>query len=331
MALIFMDGFEGGDLSLWDLSYGAAIIAAPSGLDGSYACDLKTTSAAHVSKRFATKSEIYIAFKYKFAAATEPAYQQPIVTFVKGENKLASLVRSSGTPHTLGAALGLAGTTLATSTTAPALNSIYDIEIHYKPHDTEGIFQVKINGTLEIDFTGDTTAADSTVDGVYFGQFPGIGFLGQIGNLDNVFMDDANWIGRYLIQRLVLAGEGTYSGYSGAYTAADEVPASDTDALETNEGDILSTYPTGDLTGSIETVKAVQVQARVESEGPVTPKNVKVVLKSGNTVSLSGGKPVPYGGDPHSVAHIWETDPNDSGAWNPDKANNLEIGAQSAS
>ena len=60
------------------------------------------------------------------------------------------------------------GTLLATGTMAVNVAPLL-IEVHYKPHDTAGVFQVRVGGVLDIDFNGDTTDGATAIDGIRVG------------------------------------------------------------------------------------------------------------------------------------------------------------------
>ena len=58
---------------------------------------------------------------------------------------------------------------MATGAIAVNVGTPVLIEVHYKPHNTEGVFQVKVGGILDIDFTGDTTDGATAIDGIRVG------------------------------------------------------------------------------------------------------------------------------------------------------------------
>jgi hypothetical protein len=146
---------------------------------------------------------------------------------------------------------------------------------------------------------------------------------------DDIILDDANWIGPTSIQGLVPTGAGATTGFTpstGAnYAAVDEVPASDADYVYTNTPNVVDTYALGNLTGTINSVKAVQVQARCMQEGsPAVPK-VQLVTRPASTDRVSASKSVQTF-VPKSVFNIWELNPEDSAAWEQADVDGMEIG-----
>jgi hypothetical protein len=88
--------------------------------------------------------------------------------------------------------------------------------------------------------------------------------------IDDVIFDDSTWVGPSSIQGLVPTGAGATTQFDPStgsnYACVDEVPASDTDYIYTNTANDVDTYACGNLTGTINSVKAVQVQARCMQE-----------------------------------------------------------------
>ena len=77
MARVFIDGFEAGDLKLWESNSGASLATGIDGMDGTYCLDLKIPQEI-LSKKFPSKSEYFVAFKYKQASGT---YNPGIMSF----------------------------------------------------------------------------------------------------------------------------------------------------------------------------------------------------------------------------------------------------------
>lgn len=149
---------------------------------------------------------------------------------------------------------------------------------------------------------------------------------------DNIILDDANWIGDTKIQAIHPTGAGTTTQWTpsaGAnYTCVDEIPAVDTDWVETNTINLTDTYASSNLTGVIDNIKCVQVQARSMKEGAPTPLNIDLVVNSAGTDYLSTDKAV------QSVTYkpiyfIWETDPATATPWLEATVNAAEIGIKS--
>jgi len=323
MARIFMDGFESGGLDQFTSSSGATVVST-SGLsmDGNYCLEC-TGSGDYVQSSLSADDEMYFAFLYRPAAIS----YNYLISFYSGSSKLMSINFESGS--FLGAKVD--SSLVAVSSISLSANVTYLVEGYYKIANSGGRIVCKLNGIVVIDYTGDTLPLTYTqFNSVRFG-YTGTNMNGS-AYYDNIILDSANWIGKTYIQGLAVTGAGTTTQLTPStgsnYTCVDEIPASDTDYVYSNTVDQLDTYAAGNLTGTIGTIKAVQVQSRVVKEGTATPQNVKLAVRSGATDYVSADKVVPT--TAATVASIWETDPATSAAWSESNVNAVEIGVKTA-
>ena len=214
MARVFIDGFESGKTELWDLVVGAWIVTGIAGMDGTYclSCDSFGDYYAH---------KYYLAFRYRGDAAS---YASSMCYFFNGATQLAR-VRRNPTTGFLEVRRGTgSGTLLATGTIAVNVGTPILIEVHYKPHDTAGVFQVRVGGVLDINFNGDTT------DGIRVG---GDGGYYSSCWFDNVVLDNAAWPGDTRIQAIRPSAPGALTEWDttvGAnWDCVEEIPYFDTD------------------------------------------------------------------------------------------------------
>ena len=326
MARVFIDGFEAGDAKLWENVSGATVSAASTyGMDGSYC--IYMAEYQYITKTLPSASEYYLAFIYR---PTNTNNTLNIMQYFSGATQIAMLTRNVST-YVLEARRGAGGgTLLASSATTLIVNTNYLIEVRYKPADSGGVFQVKINGALEINFSGDTTDGATTIDSLRFGCSPNStwGWMAY----DNIIVDDAAWIGNTRIQAIVPTGAGNSAQLTPStgnnWACVDEKPPSETDYVSTNVVDQLDTYAAGDLAGTIGTVKCVQVQTLAKAEGAPTPTNFKLAVRVGGTDYLSTNKP------PLTISKqlyaVWETNPNTAAAWTEAGVNGMEFGVKSA-
>lgn len=319
MARVFIDGFEAGDLKLWDAAPGTSVVAAVSGMDGSY-CLYISASGEYVKKTIPSNDEYYVAFLYRPVDVT---WSKDICCFYNGTTLLGSL-RRNGTTNVLEIYRGV--TLVETGTISNFINTTYLIEVCYKPAENpNGVFQVKVNGVLDIDFSGDTTDGPIAIDGFQLG----LDAWTSYGYYDNIVIDDATWPGNTKIQAIVPTGAGASTQWAPSagsnYACVDEVPASETDYVSTNTAGHLDTYAAGDLTGDIENIKCVQVQALAVKEGAPTPLNLELAVKSGATTYLSADQAVPATTS-QALSALWELDPATAAPWEIAAVNALEIG-----
>lgn len=325
MARIFIDGFESGGDDLWDAESNATVISSAGlDMDGDYCLDLNA-GAEYLEKNITADDEMYFAFLYRPTAATTS--EQMLVLYSDG-NLMIHLRRAG---NLIKVYRGLI-TELDAGTHALSINTTYLIEVRIKIADSGGRVEVKVNGVSDIDFTGDTKESTYTqFNRVRLGNGPSASYT-TFAYFDNFIMDDAAWIGDTKIQKILPTGAGTTTGWTPSagsnYACVDERPASDADYVSINANDTVDTYAAGDMAGSINSVKCVQVQSRTESDGAPTPTNLKLAVRSGGTDYFSGDKAVPA--SPAGLCHLWENNPADAAAWEEADVNAVEIGIKSA-
>ena len=324
MARIFIDGFEAGDLKLWDTVGNDAAIAA-GGMDGSYCLNLNTISIsylAYVEKIVPSAAEYYVAFTHKGGTAY-PDYIRAILSFYNGTTLLGRITRNI-TSGFLEVRRG--DTVIATGGVYVSKTATTLIEVRYKPH-SDGVFQVRVNGVLDITFSGNTTSGFVTIDRIRFGSISSDGWPNCW--IDNVVIDNAAWPGNTKIQGLVVNGAGAANEWAPSgdlnYQCVDEKPVSFDDFVSTNTIGHKDTYGIGALTGSIESIKAVQVQATAVKEGNPTPANLQLATRVGGADYFGGDNAIPTAAK--AVSKLWELNPAlIATAWDEDAVNAIEIG-----
>jgi len=332
VARLFIDGFEAGDYNLWNtVNVPAAISVTTSGSPASGSYHVSITSSSnypYLEKNLgSTKTELYVKFRYK--PYSQHSYNKHLLTFRDGAGTvIASLARNTTSYKLEARRGGNAGTLLATGTAALQLDTYYLIEVRYKPLDSGGVFQVKVDGILDIDYSGDTTNGNQNVQYVRIGSSAETGVY-CYAYFDDVVIDDANWIGNSRIQGIRPNGAGNSTQWDPSagnnWDCVDEVPLSDTDYVSTNVTDEIDLYALGNLAGSVGSVKCIQVQARAAYEGTPIPTKQQLAVRtnSNNYFSSSQSPPSAFG---MPIRNIWETNPNTSAAWTESEINALEAG-----
>jgi len=321
MARVFIDGFESGRLDLWDSSNNASVTAAATGMDGSYCLYCNASNAAYASRPVPTASEYYVAFRFRSISSNTNG----IAYFNSSGTRVGTLIRLGGY---LVAKLGTnGGTTLATGTKPIDDNTTYLIEIYFKPADTGGRWVVKVDGITDIDYTGDTTPGPTTIDRIGLGT----NYTGSAcyAYYDNFIVDNETFPGNTRIQaiRPTAAGNSTqWTPSAGSnWDCVDEVPPSTSDYVYTNTPDSLDLYTFGDLSGSIDSIQCVQVQALAMLEGAPTPQKLQLAVRTGGSNYFSNSKAIPTG-SPRTVFDIWVNNPNTSSPWEASEVNGAEFG-----
>ena len=328
----FIDGFETGEHDMWDSENNATVISSAGlDMDGDYCLDINSI-VKYIQKTITADDEMYFAFLYR---GTQVASSLGLLAVANSGTATALIaVCRNATSGTISVRSGAAlGSVLVTGTKVLSINATYLIEVRIKIADSGGRVEVKVDGVQDIDFTGDTKpGTDTQFDQVYLGYNSASALTYAYAYYDNVRMDDAAWIGDTKIQAIVPTAGGNSTGWAASagsnFACVDEIPPSDADYVSVNANNVSDTYVAGDLSGSVDNIKCVQVQSRTKTEGAPTPNNLKLVVRSGGTDYLSGDNAVPAA--EKGLSHIWETDPNTAAAWLEAGVNAMEIGIKSA-
>jgi hypothetical protein len=313
MPRILIEGWESGSFDKWDsvTSYANSMqTPVKDGLTGIYCvtnCNLAKVLPArdshHVSIRTRAEgsSEFYLYFRN--GATT-------MGTFKIAFGNYAYIYKGTGT-------------LLATSVALMGLNKTYKIDVYYKPKtDSSGIFQVKINGFTDanLDFTGQTSDTAAQIDTLQVAP-------SNSCYLDDLVVDDADWVGNTRIQGLVPNADGATSDWTPSagsnYQCVDEIPPSDSDYVSTDVADKVDSYGLSDLVGYPITIKAVCVSVRAKQDGAASVQNIQLGVRSGGNDYFSSDIPVPQ--DLYTrLMNIWEVNPNTSAAFTTSEVNALE-------
>lgn len=331
MSRVFIDGFESGGTDLWSSQDHAEGVSVQEGMSGDHCLDV-TYLSAYVERTISAKNELYVAMKYR--PSGDLTSTRTVVTFRNAGSTLL-ILKMANTTGCLVASRYI--TTLATSSNALSPAVTYLIEVYVKIDSTNGRFVVNVNGVNWIDYTGNTQPGTATtVDAVRLGANGLSGYYAK-AYYDDIVIDDAtgegHWIGDTKIQEGVLptavGNSAQWTPSAGAnWECVHEVPASDLDYIETNVADKLDLYAMTNLSGNIESIKCIQIQARVRKEGSPTPQNLKLALRTGSTDYVSADKAVPttYA----ALFNLWEVNPDTSAAWAGSEIDALEAGVKSA-
>jgi hypothetical protein len=271
---------------------------------------------------FSSRQEIYAACRIKLA--DKDAYR--VLNFTSGSTWIACLTLGNYTKQ-LSAWKGTSTTWLGAGPTSLNADEVFYIEVYYKADPTNGRFVVKLNGVIEIDFTG-STSTGSAVDGVWFGA-------SAYTSNNHVYYDRIvvaeEWPGPCYFQNLSPTGVGNSTQWtpvpSPNWDAVNAIPADDSLHVRTNTADQLDTYEAGDLAAGVDSIKALTVWARVWKESTPTPTQLKLAVRTGGSDYLGDAKAVGF--YPALVEDRRETNPATLAAWTPSEVDGAEIGVQS--
>ncbi|MDD2903463.1 MAG: hypothetical protein PHU44_13620 [Syntrophales bacterium] len=335
MARLFIDGFESGSLDLWEVvkygAYSTPLVIDSSKYSGNYALQIRVNNYdGYVQKNIAGISTIYFMFRLMAVSGSHNATVFSVLD--TGATQLCLVLNAD---RTLTLRRGnFVGTVLATTASIATADEWIMIEGRLVIDSVAGIAQIKINGVMEIDFAGNTRGGSTNnINQVALGLRYGGAASNSAGLIvDDLVLDDSEWIGDSRVQALVPVGAGNSTQWTPTagenWECVDEVPPSNDDQVGTNANDQLDLYSAGNLVGSVNAVKCVQLQVRCNKEGAPTPQNIKLACKTHGTNYESASLPIPT--ISQSKSKIWQNNPNTGANWTVQEVNDLEIGIKSA-
>ena len=324
MSILFLDGAERNSNNKWTVNaYSPPAVSNTSlGGIGNYCYRIDN---GEISKTLSISySALYFSFKYRNNNAAEGTW---IMHFKDSGGTVTFSIKRNVTSGLIEIRIGDGGTLLDTGDVALAYGVTYLIEVYYKPLNSGGECTVKVNGAADATYTGDTTAGLENVQEFHFGK----AMTSSYYYLDDVVVSDSGWLGNQYIQAIVPNGAGSLTQWDPStgsnYACVDEVTASDTDYVSTNVTDEIDLYGMSNLTGTIGSITAIDICARMAYEGNPTPTKQKIAYKSGATTA--------YGSDISSGLSFIDyfsgpiaTNPDDSAAWEEADINALECGVK---
>jgi hypothetical protein len=332
MALLFMDGFAGGDMATkWSSSSNASNTnTSPRVTGGSYM--FTGGSNGNVTKTFTAKTEIFMGCGTRGSSGVW-------YIFLYGDTGATThlTIMRNGTSGFMELRLGNQGTLLATGTTFIPYTSWHYIEIRATVADSGGICQVRLDGQTvnEIDYTGDTknggtnTSIDAfTLYASATANYTDVYFLDTTGTANN------SWLGDVTVRTILPSGNGNYSQLTGSdadqvnnYQLVDESPASSTDYVGSPTVGLKDSYLLSDLPAGVTQIKALQSNIYA-AKSDATLASSKVLLRTGGTDYY--GNTQGMGTSFQTYSQIFALNPNTAIAWTVADINGLEAGIEVA-
>ncbi len=327
MAILFYDGFERNTIDKWVYTaystYDSYSVSTPAtGMTGSYAVRVGDRSSIH-KVLDSSKTELYGTLKVNMNSASNPH----ICQFKDSAGTIILTIRRNVTTYLIEAILGTySGSVLGTGSHLMSGTVTYLVEFYYKPANTGGIIQVKVNGVTEIDYTGDTTFGLENVQTFLLG-YDGAANYSSI--YDDVALSDSEWLGNKYVTYHVPTADGSTMDWTPstgtAYGCIDEAVASNTDYIYSDTIDQVALFAITDAVSTVSSIDAIDIYAKCAYEGTPTPTKQKIVYKSGSTVAY-GSDIIPALSFDLINTGIIETDPDTGVAFTTSGFNSLEIG-----
>ena len=317
MTRIFTDGAEFQDLLFFDATSGALIIETTIVRSGSACYKLTKNTPWYGQKNITAVSDGYGRIGFQDDNLGSGTHR--FLTILSGTTELASI--RTRTDSRLDLYIGT-GTLAATSTDSLVTDTWYNIEWRYKIADAGGVFEVLVDGTVFVTFTGDTKpGAATTYDTLrYVTSNSGTGnlyfddlcFNDTAGGVDDGYPGD----GKVVILTPNAAGDVTQlTPSAGAnWQNVDEIPH-DTDATY-NSSATAAQYDqynltTFDITGN--TVLRVWAECRAREE-TAAGDSIKIGLET-NAVEYPGSAQAVTASYARYVGTNYATNPQTLAAW----------------
>ncbi len=215
------------------------------------------------------------------------------------------------------------GTKVTDGTQSTDSDAWQHVQIYYKVDNSAGRFVSKIDGLLDVDYTGDTQPSSTT-------EISKVALRGNNGYFDN-FVISTDWPGDIRFDVLLPDGDTatkqwTPSTGSANYALVDERPPVNTDYVTVSGTGLQDLYTLGawDATGK---VPSFVVQWTRANKSPAETQRLKNLLKSSSTLTTSTAHELLS--DWSYAMDIYETDPHTGSAWTDSALDALQIGMES--
>jgi hypothetical protein len=204
----------------------------------------------------------------------------------------------------------------------------YHVVCHVEVNASTGRFRLYINDAKVYDFTGNVSGPDADCDTCVIGSTRS---TNTVQYWSQIAVASFNLLGTRVID-LHPTAAGTYSEWTGAYTAIDETDRSLADSVDTNAATQrflynLTNSTAGQQTGKV--ILGVAVSMRTVLETGSTPTNIEAMVRIGGTDYTSGNLGLGAVDTDTYQQYVWELNPNTSGAWSFSDIDALEAGFKS--
>jgi len=235
------------------------------------------------------------------------------------------------------ASVRLDGVTLATSETVFTTNAWHYIELKVAVHNTNGSYELKINGVTVLSATGIDTRSGATnnfCNRVRFrssgstsigneNQFDDIYILDTTGSTNNDFLGDRKVVTLFPSDNGSQNDFTTSSGGTDNYALVNDLPIDDSTYVESSTAGHRELYQFQDLV-SVQTINGAQ-QNVVARKTDVPDFNLELIVKSDDTVDESEPQVV-NSPSYDNYYRVLENDPDTLGPWTPAKLDAAEFG-----
>lgn len=224
---------------------------------------------------------------------------------------------------------------IATGTFTFVADTWYRIQVRLVIDPSSGIFQIKVNDTLDIDFSGDTDdAGPHSVNVIKLGHqsTTGASYYDDIVIHNSAGSSPTSWLGDLRIETLRPDGAGDSSDSTPStgtrHEAVDDSGVNDGDttyvAMGLNDEDL---YTASNLSFTPTTIHSVVTNVVCRADG-TTPRKIRGKVKTSSTEGNGTAKDVFFGSVYRTVQDSFPTDPTTATAWTETGVNGMQIGQE---
>jgi hypothetical protein len=327
MALLFMDGFSGGDFATkWDTGSGYSRQTSGGRTSGGI---YLSSFGGGLRKSFTPGAEIYVGMGFN-ASANVAVYflgDAAVTTHLTFQYNSASRVWSIYR--------GVAATLLATGTTIIPLGTWHYIEMHARISDTVGVAEIRIDGATiaDVTYSGDTKNAgtNTSFDSVQVSASGGHN-ISDFYICDTTGSRNNTWLGDVVVRTLTPNGNGNSSQFVGSdsdsvnnYLLVNEQPVSSAQYTGSPTTGQRDSYTMTDLPAGVTNILGMQLNTYM-AKSDATAASGKPLLRT-NSTNYYGTTRI-LGTTYQAYTDVFEINPNTSTAWTATDINGLETGLE---
>ena len=333
MALLFMDGFDAGDMAAKWMTTNTTTITSGTTTPYGAGRSLELSTGGELIRPITASAQVTLGMHYQ---PTASACDMEVALLADAGT--VEHIRMRRNPSTGRLEASRASTVLATGATSLSAGTWYYLEIQGTIADSGGTIKVRLNGasTNEIDVTGDTKSGGTStlIDAVRLKNVSNTNRFDNLYILNSLGTSNTTFLGAMRVHTLVPNNNGTTSQFTGSdgnqtdnYQLVDELPYNTADYVASSVSGQRDTYALDNLPPGYHQITALQgnVIAKKNTAGAIA---LKAALRSDGTVYYGTSRSL--GTNAQTYSDVLATSPVTSLAWTSAEINNLEGGMEVA-
>ncbi|HET9411843.1 MAG TPA: hypothetical protein VFO38_03285 [Candidatus Saccharimonadales bacterium] len=331
MALLFMDGFDAGDVLVKWSAASSSIVTSSTITPYGSGRSVELSSSADIYRPITPSAQVTVGLAYQPVVS---ASRITVYFMADGGTILHANVMRNNSSGLLEIRRG--GTILATGTTVLSAGTWYYIEMQATVADSGGTIKVRLNGasTNEIDFTGDTKngGTSTLIDAIRIDNGSSNNRIDNMYALNSIGTNNVTFLGAVQVHTLTPNGNGSSSQFTGSdgnqvdnYQLVDELPYSTADYVGSSTSGQRDTYLLDNLPNGYHQIFGIQSNV-MSLKNTAGTRAIKFALRSNGSVYY--GAPVSLGTSAQTYSDMYENSPVTSLPWTSSEISNLEGGME---